>query len=225
MPAATRATRRWQVSHPAAGTWPSIWSASSETGTSRCWRGWARTRPARAACISSASTTWTMMRCVSWLTVPPGYTRASTELPPSPLLVPGGPAALVFSGAVTVGRHIAWALRLTVGGAEQRFVGRSEVGGGQAIWVEPPDLGGHGDGDLDVLAAAGGVEGLGIGAEFGLPVQRLVADREQGGGGDPVTKAVRSHGRGFHIHGERARNPETVFGHRQMQLPVPVRGG
>ena len=36
-----------------------------EAGTSRCWRGWARTRPERAACISSASMMWTRMRCVS----------------------------------------------------------------------------------------------------------------------------------------------------------------
>src|SRR5215831_6793932 len=92
------------------------------------------------------------------------------------------PAAPVVSGAVTGGRHIAGVLRPGVGGAQQWFVGRAEVGGGQAIWVEPPDLGGHGNGDLDVLAAAGGVEALGIGAELGLPVQWLVADREQGSG-------------------------------------------
>ena len=118
-----------------------------------------------------------------------------------------GPGA---SGAVTGGRHIARALRLGVGGAEQWFVGRVEIGGGQAISVEPPDLGRHGDGNVDVVVAAGGVEAPGIGAEFGLPVQWLIADREQGSGRDPVTEPVRGHGRGFHVHGERARGPETI---------------
>ena len=36
-----------------------------EPARSRCWRGWARTRPERAACISGASMMWTRMRCVS----------------------------------------------------------------------------------------------------------------------------------------------------------------
>ena len=52
-------------SHPAASIWSSIWPASSVTGTSRCWRGWARTRAGRAVCTSSASVTWTTMRCAS----------------------------------------------------------------------------------------------------------------------------------------------------------------
>jgi hypothetical protein len=76
-----------------------------------------------------------------------------------------------------------------------------------------------------VLAAAGRVEALGVGAELGLGVQRLVADREQGGGGDPVAKSVRGHGRGLHVHGEGTRLTEAAFGQGEMQLPVPVRGG
>ena len=48
--------------------------------------------------------------------------------------------------------------RLGIGCAEQRLVGGAEVGCGQATWVQLPDLFGYGDGDLDVLAAAGGVE-------------------------------------------------------------------
>jgi hypothetical protein len=45
-PAGTRATRRWPVSRPGASTWSSTWPVGSVTGTSRCWRAWARTRPA-----------------------------------------------------------------------------------------------------------------------------------------------------------------------------------
>ena len=115
--------------------------------------------------------------------------------------------------------------RLGIGRAEQRFVGGAEVGCGQATWVQLPDLFGYRDRDLDVLAAAGGVEALGIRAELRLGVQRFVADREQGGGGDPVAESVRGHGRGLHVHGEGARLTEAIFGLGQVQLPVPVRGG
>jgi len=115
--------------------------------------------------------------------------------------------------------------RLGIGRAEQRLVGGAEVGGGQAIRVQLPDLFGYGDGDLDVLAAAGRVEALGVRAELGLGVQRLVADREQGGGGDPVAESVRGHGRGLHVHGEGTRLTEAAFGQGEVQLPVPVRGG
>ena len=73
--------------------------------------------------------------------------------------------------------------RAWIGGAEQRLVGGAEVGGGQAAGVQLPDLLGDRDGDLDVLAAAGGVEALGVRAELGAGMQGLVADREQGGGG------------------------------------------
>jgi len=76
-----------------------------------------------------------------------------------------------------------------------------------------------------VLAAAGGVEPLGVRAELGAGVQGLVADRQQGGGRDPVAESVRGHRRGFHVHGEGARYPQTVPHHGQIQLPVPVRGG
>src|SRR5215813_7366470 len=103
-----------------------------------------------------------------------------------------------------------------IGGAKQRLVGGAEVGGRQAIWVQPPDFVGYGDGDLDVLAAAGGVEALGVRAELGLGVQRFVADREQRGGGDPVAESVRGHGRGLHVHGERTRLTEAVFGLREV---------
>src|SRR5262249_40612209 len=65
---------------------------------------------------------------------------ATARLRLVPFVSRDGPVALVVSGAVTGGRHIAGALRLGVGGAQQWFVGRAEVGGGQAIWVEPPDL-------------------------------------------------------------------------------------
>jgi hypothetical protein len=122
-------------------------------------------------------------------------------------------------------RH--WARRLSwlgIGGAEQRLVGGAEVGCGQATGVQLPDLFGYGDGDLDVLAAAGGVEVLGVRAELGLGVQRFVADRQQGGGGDPVAESVRGHGRGLHVHGEGARLTEAVFDQGQVQFPVPVRG-
>src|SRR6476619_5941631 len=80
--------------------------------------------------------------------------------------------------------------RLGVGCAEQRLVGGAEVGCGQATWVQLPDLFGYGDGDLDVLAAAASVEVLGVRAELGLGVQRFVADRQQGGGGEPVAVFV-----------------------------------
>src|SRR6185312_16682200 len=73
--------------------------------------------------------------------------------------------------------------RLGIGCAEQRLVGGAEVGRGQATRVQLPDLFGYGDSDLDVLAAAGGVEVLGVRVELGLGVQWFVADREQGGGG------------------------------------------
>ena len=39
--------------------------ASSRPGTSRCWRGWARTRPGRAACTSGGWTMWTRRRFAS----------------------------------------------------------------------------------------------------------------------------------------------------------------
>jgi hypothetical protein len=94
---------------------------------------------------------------------------------------------------------------LGIGDAEQRLVGRAEVGGGQAAGVQLPDLLRHRDGDLDVRAAAGGVEALSVGAELGPGVEGLVAHREQGGGGDPVAESVRGHGGGFHVHGEGAR--------------------
>src|SRR5580692_10355739 len=98
--------------------------------------------------------------------------------------------------------------RLGIGCAEQRFVGGAEVGCGQATWVQLPDLFGYEDRDLDVLAATGGVEALGVRAELRLGVKRFVADREQGGGGDPVAESVRGHGRGLHVHGEGARLTE-----------------
>src|SRR5438876_2652757 len=127
-------------------------------------------------------------------------------------LVQGGGVSDV---ALVIWRHIAWARRLSrlvIGCAEQRLVGGAEVGCGQATWVQLPDLFGYGDGDLDVLAAAGGVEALGVRAELGLGVQRFVADREQGRGGDPVAESVRGHGRRLHVHGEGARLTETIFG-------------
>jgi hypothetical protein len=51
---------------------------------------------------------------------------------------------------------------------------------GRFSWIQLPDLFGYGDGDLDVLAAAGGVEVLSVRAELGLGVQRFVADGQQG---------------------------------------------
>src|SRR5436309_9529392 len=92
--------------------------------------------------------------------------------------------------------------RLGTGCAEQGLVGGTEVGYGQPIRIQLPDLLGDGDGDLDVLAAAGDVEALGVRAELRLGVQRLVADGQQSGGGDPVAESVRGHGRGLHVHGE-----------------------
>src|SRR6478672_1950525 len=131
-------------------------------------------------------------------------------------------------GALVIWRHMARARRLSwlrIGGAEQRLVRGAEVGCGQATWVQLPDLFGYGDGDLDVLAAAGGVEVLSVRAELGLGVQWFVADRQQGGGGDPVAESVRGHGRGLHVHSEGARLTEAVFDQGQVQFPVPVRGG
>src|SRR5947209_3432756 len=69
--------------------------------------------------------------------------------------------------------------RLGTGCAEQGLVGGTEVGYGQPIRIQLPDLLGDGDGDLDVLAAAGDVETLGVRAELRLGVQRLVADGQQ----------------------------------------------
>ena len=50
-------------------------------------------------------------------------------------------------------RQVSPGLRFGIGPAEQRLIGGAEVGGGQAVWVQLPDLFGYGDGDLDVLAA------------------------------------------------------------------------
>jgi hypothetical protein len=76
-----------------------------------------------------------------------------------------------------------------------------------------------------VLTAAGGVEILAVRAELGLGVQRLVTDGEQRGRGDPVAEPVRGHRRGLHVHREGARYRQPILGQRQLQLPVPVRGG
>src|SRR5215470_19220812 len=100
-----------------------------------------------------------------------------------------------------------WLVWAWIGDAEQWLVGRAKVGGGQAARVQLPDLLGHGDGDLHVVAAAGGVEALRLRAELGLGMQGLVADREQGGRRDPVTEPVRGHGRGFHVYGDGAGEP------------------
>jgi choline dehydrogenase len=137
----------------------------------------------------------------------------------APAMMIGEHAARLIAPALPARR------RLGIGRAEEWLVGGAEVGGGQAIRVELPDLLGDGNGDLDVLAAAGAVEALRVRAQLGLGVQGFVADREQGGGGDPVPESVRGHRRRFHVHGQGPRYLEAFFGQRQVQLPVPVRGG
>src|SRR5262249_1324480 len=61
--------------------WPSTSSASSQTGTKRCWRGWARTRRERAACTSSASMASTSARSANSSIARSASAKASTAPP------------------------------------------------------------------------------------------------------------------------------------------------
>src|SRR5690348_12359667 len=113
------------------------------------------------------------------MTRSPSKTRTSAKI--SRTAVPFVWLIYVITPSVEAGLISAWkglangsGRRRRARDAEQRLVGRAQVGGGQPAGVELPDLLDYGDGDVDVLAAAGGVEALRVRADLGAGVQGLV---------------------------------------------------